>query len=86
MVPREIEHRQHYGRRSFWRPTSFELLIAIVVVVAWFFGIVVLIRHEQAGLLLSAAYILLGLIGVAVSWLLMWPLMRILLHRRDMRE
>ncbi len=67
-------------RRPFWTPTFFEALIACVLLGAWIAGIIIVIRHEQAGFLLSIAYLLLALIGAAASWLLVWPLLRVIAH------
>jgi hypothetical protein len=72
-------HPDH-RRKRFWTPTLFESSIAILLAVLWLIAIALVIRHEQAGFFLSAAYVLLGLIGLAVSWLLLWPLLRILIH------
>ncbi len=69
-----------HARRSFWTPTRFEFAICVLLVALWLAGIVVVIRHEQAGLWLSAAYVLLSIIGACISWLLVWPLLRILIH------
>jgi hypothetical protein len=69
--------------RRFWRPTAFELLIGLVLIVVWSAGVLVVVRHEQSGVLMTAGYVLLGVIGVAVSWLLLWPALRIMLYWMD---
>ncbi len=72
----QIDHRP----KRFWTPTPFESSIAALLAVLWLIAIALVIRHEQAGFFLSVAYALLGFIGLAVSWLLIWPLLRILTH------
>jgi presenilin-like A22 family membrane protease len=71
------------ARRAFWRPTRFEAGVGILVVVAWFLGIIVVIHHEQAGWLLSLAYLLIAIIGICVSWLILWPVLRIVVHAME---
>jgi hypothetical protein len=75
-MPRQAKPR-------FWTPSPFEWLIAAVLIVVWSVGIVIVIRHEDAGFWMSMAYVLLGVVGTAVSWLLLWPLLRIMLHWMD---
>src|SRR5438045_1529247 len=73
---RADEDVSRHQNRAFWRPTAFETLIACVVAAAWLLAIVVMIRHEQSGVLMSIVYLALALLGIAVSWLLLWPLLR----------
>ncbi|HEX8521454.1 MAG TPA: hypothetical protein VF669_04300 [Tepidisphaeraceae bacterium] len=70
-------------RRSFWTPTRFELGICIFVVALWLLATIIVIKHEQVGWLVGAAYVLMGVIGACVSWLLLWPLLRILVHAME---
>jgi hypothetical protein len=74
---------QAVRRRSFWTPTRFEGGMFLFVVLVWALASIVVIRHEQAGWLLSVVYLLLAMIGAGVSWLLLWPVLRIVMHATE---
>jgi hypothetical protein len=71
------------AKQRYWTPSPFESLIGGVLIFVWIGAIVVVICHEQPGFVMSTAYVLLGIIGAVVSWLLLWPLLRIMIHWMD---
>ena len=79
-MPALVKRHPMIKRRSFWTPTFLESLVGCVLLAAWIVAMIIIIRHEEAGILLSVVYLLVGLIGAAVSWLLLWPLLRIIMR------
>jgi hypothetical protein len=45
----------------------------------WILATVVAIRHEDVGVLLTIVYVAMALVGAIVTWLIVWPLMRMLM-------
>jgi hypothetical protein len=66
--------------RPYWIPTWFEGMVGLGFAAAWMLGVFVAIRHEDVGFFLTMVYLAMGLIGALVTWLLVWPIMRVLLR------
>jgi hypothetical protein len=65
--------------KPYWVPTWFEGMVGIGLAGAWMFGVFVAIRHEDVGFFLTVVYLAMGLVGAVVTWLLVWPVMRMML-------
>ena len=70
-------------KRPYWTPTWFEGLVGIGLAAAWMIGVFVAIRHEDVGFFLTVVYLAMGLVGAIVTWLLVWPVMRVLRQSED---
>jgi hypothetical protein len=77
-LPAKPTTRPRQRRRAYWTPTLLEGLAGIGLAAAWLIGVLIVIRHEDVGFFLTIVYLLMALVGAAVTWLIVWPLIRTL--------
>ena len=70
---------QRRKTRPYWTPTLPEALVGGGLAGVWILATVVAIRHEDVGVLLTIVYVAMALVGAIVTWLIVWPLMRMLM-------